>query len=103
MSEQLTDNTFVMKFAQAKQPDFKEYKREGYIQFGDDNHYAEYLLRLYNSSAKHGAITRNKAKYISGNGWNDAAIVAKFMLNVLLKKVALDIEVFAGAYLEVIW
>lgn len=102
------DNIFILKFAEAKQPEYKEKKSEGYIEFGADNQYPEYLLGLYGKSAKHGAIVRNKAKYITGNGWTtesgqSSSFAAKVMLNVLSKKVALDLEVFGGSYLEVIW
>ena len=102
------DNIFILKFAEAKQPEYKEKKSEGYIEFGADNQYPEYLLGLYGKSAKHGAIVRNKAKYITGNGWTtesgqSSAFAAKVMLNVLSKKVALDLEVFGGSYLEIIW
>lgn len=102
------DNIFILKFAEAKQPEYKEKKSEGYIEFGADNQYPEYLLGLYSKSAKHGAIVRNKAKYITGNGWvtesgQPSSFASKVMLNVLSKKVALDLEVFGGSYLEIIW
>jgi hypothetical protein len=101
-------NLVILKFAEAKQPYFKEKRGKGYIEFGERNDYPDYLLSLYNSSAMHGAIVRNKVKYITGNGWTtesgeDSGFVAKFMLNVLSKKVSLDIETFGGSYLEVIW
>lgn len=101
-------NIFILKFAEAKQPEYKEKSGAGYIEFGNDNQYPEYLLSLYNKSAKHGAIVRNKAKYITGNGWTTESgqisnFVAKTNLTTLSKKVALDIETFGGSYLEIIW
>lgn len=100
----------VIKFAEAKQPVYREKKGEGngYIQFGEMNDYPDYLLSLYNNSAKHGAIVRNKTKYICGNGWttesgNESSFARKNNLNVLSRKVSLDIETFGGSYLEVIW
>ena len=104
----MSESIFILKFAEAKQPEYKEKKSVGYIEFGAENNYPDYLLSLYNKSAKHGAIVRNKAKYITGNGWttesgNESIFATKNQLNVLSKKVSLDIETFGGCYLEIIW
>jgi hypothetical protein len=37
----------VLTFAEAKQPEFKEKKGEGYIQYGDRNDYPNYLVDLF--------------------------------------------------------
>ncbi|MFZ9205424.1 MAG: winged helix-turn-helix domain-containing protein [Candidatus Nanopelagicaceae bacterium] len=97
-----------MTFAEAKQPEYKEKKGEGYMQYGQNNDYPQYLLDLFNKSAKHNAIIRGKVNYIVGNGWvGEEAIVKKVnreeTLNDLTKKVALDLELFGGAYIQVIW
>jgi len=98
----------VLTFAEAKQPEYKEKKGEGYMQYGQNNDYPQYLLDLFNKSAKHNAIIRGKVNYIVGNGWaGEEAIVKKVnreeSLNDLTKKVALDLELFGGAYIQVIW
>jgi len=98
----------VLTFAEAKQPEYKEKKGEGYMQYGQNNDYPQYLLDLFNKSAKHNAIIRGKVNYIVGNGWaGEEAIVKKVnreeTLNDLTKKVALDLELFGGAYIQVIW
>ena len=98
----------VLTFAEAKQPEYKEKKGEGYMQYGQNNDYPQYLLDLFNKSAKHNAIIRGKVNYIVGNGWaGEEAIVQKVnreeTLNDLTKKVALDLELFGGAYIQVIW
>jgi hypothetical protein len=97
-----------LTFAEAKQPEYKEKKGEGYMQYGQNNDYPQYLLDLFNKSAKHNAIIRGKVNYIVGNGWaGEQAIVQKVnrdeTLNDLTKKVALDLELFGGAYIQVIW
>jgi hypothetical protein len=111
----MTDNLVILNFAEARQPEYREKKGSGYIEFGERNDYPAYLLSLYNKSAKHNAIVRGKVNYIIGNGWAtkeadpaaDAFIkkVNSFneSLNDLTRKVDIDIEVFGGAYLEVIW
>jgi hypothetical protein len=98
----------VLTFAEAKQPEYKEKKGEGYMQYGQNNDYPQYLLDLFNKSAKHNAIIRGKVNYIVGNGWaGEEAIVQKVnreeTLNDLTKKVTLDLELFGGAYIQVIW
>ena len=98
----------VLTFAEAKQPEYKEKKGEGYMQYGQNNDYPQYLLDLFNKSAKHNAIVRGKVNYIVGNGWAGEQPIVKQVnrdetLNDLTKKVALDIELFGGAYIQVIW
>jgi hypothetical protein len=102
-------NFILVQFAEAKQPEYKEKKGEGYIQYGDRNDYPNYLVELLNKSAKHNAIIRNKVHYITGNGWTGTA--QGFIdqpnrsecLDDLTRKVSLDIEIFGGAFLEIIW
>lgn len=108
------DNLVILSFAEAKQPEYREKKGVGYIEFGDKNDYPNYLLGLYNKSAKHNAIVRGKVNYIIGNGWQSDSVDAQANLFIkspnkyesladLTRKVSIDIEVFGGAYLEVIW
>jgi hypothetical protein len=97
-----------LTFAEAKQPEYKEKKGEGYMQYGQNNDYPQYLLDLFNKSAKHNAIIRGKVNYIVGNGWAGEEALVKEVnreesLNDLTKKVALDLELFGGAYIQVIW
>jgi len=110
----ITDNMYMLSFAEAKQPEFMEKRGAGYIEFGNNNDYPGYLLDMYNKSAKHNAIVRGKVNYITGNGWatKEADPAAEMFikkandyenLNDLTRKVSIDIEVFGGAYLEVIW
>ena len=98
----------IIQFAEAKQPEYKEKKGEGYIQYGEKNDYPTYLIELFNKSAKHNAIVKSKVHYISGNGWSGSEEFIEHVnrtetLNDLTRKVSLDIELFGGAYLEVIW
>lgn len=108
------DNLVILTFAEAKQPEYKEKKGVGYIEFGDKNDYPNYLLSLYNKSAKHNAIVKGKVNYITGNGWaskEDDVKAEEFInkinpyesLTDLTRKVSIDIEVFGGAYLEIVW
>ena len=101
----------VVTFAEARQPEFKEKKGEGYIQYGDRNDYPNYLVDLFNKSAKHNAIIKSKVHYISANGWKGSQAAEPFIakvnrmesLNDLTRKVSLDAELFGGYYLEIIF
>jgi hypothetical protein len=101
----------VLTFAEAKQPEFKEKKGEGYIQYGDRNDYPNYLVELFNKSAKHNAIIKSKVHYITANGWSGSPEADPFIKKVnrmesledLTRKVSLDAELFGGYYLEIIW
>ena len=112
----MMDNILILNFQEAKQPEYKEKKgvTGGYVEFGDKNDYPQYLLELYNKSAKHNAIIKGKVNYIIGNGWTvpeSDPIANDFIkqpnpyesLDDLTRKVSTDIEVFGGAYLEIIW
>ena len=108
------DNLVILTFAEAKQPEYREKKGVGYIEFGDKNDYPNYLLSLYNKSAKHNAIVIGKVNYITGNGWaakEDDVKAEEFIKNAnpyeslidVTRKVSIDIEVFGGAYMEIVW
>ena len=110
----MMNDLVILNFQEARQPEYREKRGKGYIEFGERNDYPNYLLQLYNKSAKHNAIVKGKVNYIIGNGWkSDEAdpIADQFIaqpnqyesLNELTRKVSIDIEIFGGAYLEVIW
>jgi len=107
----------VLTFAEARQPEYREKKGEGegYIEFGKKNDYPNYLVDLFNKSAKHNAIIKGKVNYITGNGFKIKEgvdpIGEKFIaqanrvesLTEVLRKASIDIELFGGAYLQIIW
>jgi hypothetical protein len=39
-------NIITIKFAQAEQPRFEEKRAKGYVEFGGNNNYPEYLIGL---------------------------------------------------------
>lgn len=113
----------VINLQAHKVPEFKEERSKDWILYGTAkgwrNQYPDYLLHLYNRSAKHNAIINGKVDYITGGGFKidgtgltdtQRASVAKFVdspnrdetLNDVLDKVALDLEIYNGFLLEII-
>lgn len=111
------------KFDIQKPPVFKEQRGKEWIQFGIDdpyrNQYPQFLIDLYNRSAKHNAIVSAKSEFISANGFvvdaeglsvQREASLQHFInhanedeaLNDILPKVTTDLELFNGFALEVI-
>jgi DNA-binding MarR family transcriptional regulator len=108
-----------LKFDEVPLPIYKEVKGKDYIFYGEKNDYPNYLLRIYNNSAKHNAIVTGKVDYICGNGWTVKAedemqkakafgIIDKVnrkeeSLNEVTNKLVTDLTIFGGYYLQVIW
>ena len=116
-------NMRVITLAAHSTPEFKEDRSKDWIMYGTErpwkNRYPDYLLDLFNSSAKHNAIIRGKVDYIVGNGFRvddkglgteSLAKVSKFInqpnpyetLDELLMKCSLDLEIYNGFALEII-
>lgn len=108
-----------LKFDQVPLPVYKEVKGKDWVYYGEKNDYPNYLLRLYNNSAKHNAIVTGKVDFICGNGWevvtDDEMEKAKAYgiiqsvnnngetLEELTKKISTDLTLFGGYYIQVIW
>jgi len=118
---ELGSGLILLHFEDAAQPVFVEKKGKPYVFYGEKNDYPNYLLYLYNNSAKHSAIINGKVDYICGKGWaydkestpidqqhliDSLLIKANAQcesLNEVTEKIALDMEIFNGAYLQVVW
>jgi predicted transcriptional regulator len=107
-----------INFHDNKLPVFKENKAKGFVTFGADNLYPDFLIELFNKSPKHNAIVSAKASYIAGIGTevfgSNTEEIAKAeakLKNInayetyeeLKAKVAYDAELFNGFAVEVIW
>jgi len=120
----MENNISILNFAAQKVPDFKEERGKDWVMFGTEgeykNRYPEYLLDLYRRSAKHNAIINAKKDYVVGKGWavdNKAlntertAELEQFLkrpnayedMNAILEKVALDMELYNGFALEIVY
>jgi predicted transcriptional regulator len=107
-----------INFHDNKLPVFKENKAKGFVTFGADNLYPDFLVELFNKSPKHNAIVSAKASYIAGIGTDvygqnttDIAKAEAKLKNInayetyeeLKAKIAYDAELFNGFCVEVIW
>jgi len=99
------------EFADSRIPQMEEKRGYDYIPFGYTNNYPDYLLWLYNKSAKHNAIINGKCVYILGNGLTSEDPAGELFLkkanekqswDELIKMACLDIENFGGCYFQVI-
>jgi len=107
-----------INFHDNKLPVFKENKAKGFVTFGADNQYPDFLIELFNKSPKHNAIVSAKASYVAGIGTEvygqnttDIAKAEAKLKNInayetyeeLKSKIAYDAELFNGFCVEVIW
>ena len=61
-------NPRIISFTNDKVPVFSEIRNKEYIKYGEDNNYPNFLVTLFNRSAKHNAILTAKQLYIAGQG-----------------------------------
>jgi hypothetical protein len=81
--------------------------RGGYITYGDENNYPQYLKTLASTSPVHGALVKGIAKMVAGKRLtspiaSDDIIIDKYRLNRLVPSIANDIVLYGGFYTEYI-
>ena len=107
-------NIYEVQLESHKIPVNIERQREGYVTFGEDNLYPNYLIELYNRSAKHNAIINSKVTYVYGKGLEmtvqDARLQELFdsvnrwqTLNEFAYQLVTDLELYNGTAIEIIW
>lgn len=104
-----------IEFADNTLPVFTEMKgSDEWVLFGENNDYPAFLIELFNRSSKHNAIVTGVSEMISGDGFvikTPAAGLDDFLqkanpfetANDVLNKVALDLKLFGGFYLQTTW
>lgn len=87
-------------------------RRTGFIKWGKKNDYPFQLIDLYNSSAWHSGIIKNKTFYISGGGLEAVSgdlqgfidnIFSDFNMNEVAERMAFDFELFGGFAVKGTW
>lgn len=81
--------------------------RSGWVDYGEDNLFPQYLISLYNSSAVHGALVSSIANMIFGEGIKaegEAQLkIEKLNLNDTMRNACGDLKLQGGFYLEITW
>jgi hypothetical protein len=92
-------------------PEYKFDAKDGFIHWGNDNQYPQYLLNLYNhyGSPTHKSIINKKSRLTTGYGLRDIVdtqlqnFVDKNGLEKVLRQCEIDFEIFNGFCFEIIW
>jgi len=107
-------NLYEVQLEAHKIPINIERPRDGYVTYGEDNLYPNYLIELYNRSAKHNAIVNSKITYVYGQGVEvqvqDARVQALYdsvnrwqSMNEFTYQLITDLELYNGCAIECIW
>ncbi len=81
---------------------------DGYVKYGDDNLFPQYLIDLYHSSATHNALCTSIAYMIYGDGLQTEDIDARLKIEEWgledeMRKACLDLKIQGGFALEVVY
>ncbi len=99
-----------MDLLQLKEYQAKSYaetsSREGWMKYGDDNMFPQYLIDLYHSSATHNALCTSIAYMIFGDGVQADNLEARLKLEEWslddeIRKACLDLKIQGGFALEI--
>lgn len=99
-----------MDLLQLKEYQAKSYaefsSREGWMNYGDDNMFPQYLIDLYHSSATHNALCTSIAYMIFGDGLQADTLDARLKfeewgLDDEIRKACLDLKIQGGFALEI--
>lgn len=109
MNNKLTSISFRKEF---QKPEEEKDRSMGFVKWGKKNDYPFFLVDLYNGSAYHQGIIKNKTHYIAGGGleivnglvqpfidnrWSD------FDMNEIAERLAFDQELFGGMAVKGTW
>ena len=101
-----------MELIQLNQYEERSYRetanKMGFVNYGDDNLFPQYLVDLYHSSATHNALSTTIAMMIFGKGFDATTLDGRLAfdqwnLNDELRKACLDFKIQGGFALEVNW
>ena len=107
-------NFKIFNFSEEQRmPEYRINKSGGFIQWGDDNLYPDFLLEILNfkGSNLHQAIINRKVKMMTGSGVVETPSNSVYLqneynddsLNSIVFKIGFDYEIFNGFAYEVIW
>jgi len=77
-------------------------KRKGWIGYGVDNDFPDYLIDLYNESPTHHALCNSLAYWIFGSGMKNPVLDGLDWNDILLK-LCLEVKIHGYCFIEVVW
>ena len=99
----------ILKLSQYQARSYSETANtKGFVNYGADNMFPQYLVDLYYSSATHNALTTTIGMMIFGEGFDASTLDGRvafdqWNLNDELRKACLDFKIQGGFALEVNW
>lgn len=99
----------LLQLAKYEERSYEETRStRGYINYGDDNLFPQYLVDLYKSSATHGALCNTIGQMILAEGLTSSDIetrlkIEEWGLQDEMRKACLDLKIQGGFALEVTW
>jgi hypothetical protein len=81
---------------------------KGWVNYGDNNLFPQYLIDLYNTSSVHGSLTMSIAFTIAGKEFSTDLPIAKrelerLKLDDIRSATALDLKLHGGFFWEIVW
>ena len=98
-----------LQFENTQIPEFKEVRSKDWVYYGENNLWTDYIIELYQRSAKHNAIVNGKVNYIIGGGYKPSTnpwvekVNEYETLKDLSLKLTCDLELFNGYAIEIIY
>jgi hypothetical protein len=102
-------NDIQLLLSAHSQADFTETNsNKGWIDYGADNLFPQYLVNLYQSSPTHTALVNSIAAMIYGEGFYPTELDSRLAwkawdMDSELRKSILDLKIQGGFYLDIIW
>ena len=99
----------ILKLNQYQERSYAETANtKGFVNYGDDNLFPQYLVDLFHSSATHNALTTTIGTMVFGEGFDATDLDGRLAfdqwnLNDELRKACIDFQIQGGFALEVNW
>jgi len=106
------DNLHIVNLASYNRPKISEDKQKDWVNYGEDNDYYSYLIKLYTESTTNNAIINGVSNMIYGKGLdaldsntktNEYAAMRSIVSNNCLKKVVLDLKLLGEGSFQVLY
>jgi hypothetical protein len=106
------DNLHIVNLASYNRPKISEDKQKDWVNYGEDNDYYSYLIKLYTESTTNNAIINGVSNMIYGKGLdaldsntktNEYAAMRSIISNTCLKKVVLDLKLLGEGSFQVLY